>query len=78
VERNYNDAFAINDIVMSLALKHMLKYKKTHTIMQTEKRYFSKVTSHVYGDVLVNYGKEKFPNEYNDYLQYFNSLRVNC
>lgn len=69
------EPLSINDLLMSLALKHMLKFMKTHTEMYTERRYFANIPSSIYKSVFEKYAKEKFPELYKAYYAEFIGLK---
>lgn len=70
-----DNVITIKDITMSLVLKYMLTHKKTHTEMFTESRYFQKLLSFVYQDVFNKNAKNKFPELYKEYVNYFVGLK---
>jgi len=68
------ERITVSDLIMSLAIRHMVTYKKTHAEMATSKKYFSNIPSTVYKMIFESNAKQKFPKQYNEYLVYYKNL----
>jgi hypothetical protein len=79
-KNNLTEQVTVDDLLMSMALRHMVTYKKSHTQMFTQKMYFKNMPSTVFAEVFKNYAEEFYPNEYKTYLLHYQMLdkKYNC
>lgn len=73
--RRLSETITINDILASLALKFMVKHKKSPAEMYTSRRYFANIPSSVYADIFTAYAQNKYPNEWKEYVEYYQKLK---
>jgi hypothetical protein len=69
-ERKLTSSISTVDLLMSMALRVMVKEKKTNTDMYIGKRYFNSISSSVYADMFNMYAQKKYPVEYKEYVGY--------
>jgi hypothetical protein len=58
--QNLTEVITVNDLLMSLALRHMVYMGKTPSDMIVEKRYFKNLPVYVYEDVFNTYAELKY------------------
>lgn len=72
--RNLTETITINDIVASLALRHMVTHKKSPAEMYTGKRYFANMPSSVYAEIFKQNASAKYPKEFAVYVDFYKNL----